>query len=436
MEKASKSVDFLVVGAGISGMGATYQLHKSGKSFAILEGSNRAGGVLESREKNGYTYDLGANSAASSTTYNVFIKELEIDHRFQSILAKSLPRSLWQGQGLVRITSPLRSILCARWLTPKSKWTLLTEPFRRSEHESEESVYSFLSKRIGEEAVVKIVDAVMTGIYAGDIHQLSADVVFKELKEGVIEHGSLFKALRRKKTNGPRTITGFIGGFSDLSHAFERKFADNLVLNASVQSIHKKEDQWEVTLSNGSIYFSQNLILTPPAYVTATLLKSIHSGLSAAINTISYAPMGVLHLGIPYGEHPIPKELGFLVPNYVKRSMLGALYVSKIFEQRSPENQDVIAVFHRHQGEAEVVYQMVKNDLDKISYLKKDVTILENTWWDKAIPQFNVGSKANLQKIRQLTQEVEGLALAGSYLGKVGLADVFESGIQAVDRLP
>ena len=145
--------------------------------------------------------------------------------------------------------------------------------------------------------------------------------------------------------------------------------------------------------------------------------------------------MGVLHLGIPYGEHPIPKELGFLVPNYVKRSMLGALYVSKIFEQRSPENQDVIAVFHRHQGEAEVVYQMVKNDLDKISFLKKDVTILENTWWDKAIPQFNMGSKANLQKIRQLTQEVEGLALAGNYLGKVGLADVFESGIQAADRL-
>ena len=90
----------------------------------------------------------------------------------------------------MRITSPLRSILGARWLTPKAKWTLLTEPFRKSQHNAEESVYTFLSKRIGEEAVVKIVDAVMTGIYAGDIHQLSADVVFKELKEGVVEHGS------------------------------------------------------------------------------------------------------------------------------------------------------------------------------------------------------------------------------------------------------
>ncbi|HAB89657.1 MAG TPA: protoporphyrinogen oxidase, partial [Bacteroidetes bacterium] len=306
MEKASKSVDFLVVGAGISGMGAAYQLHKSKKSFTILEGQNRAGGVLESRKKDGYTYDLGANSAASSAPYLEFVKELDIDHKFQSILAKSLPRSLWQEQGLMRITSPLRAILGARWLSPKAKWTFLTEPFRRSQHTPEESVYTFLSKRIGEEAVVKIVDAVMTGIYAGDIHQLSADVVFKELKDGVIEHGSLFKALRNKKTNGPRTITGFNGGFSDVSNAFENKFADNLVLNATVQSIHKKEDEWRITLPNGSIYLSKNLILTPPADTTATLLQSINSELSAALNTIPYAPMGVLHLGIPYGEHPIP----------------------------------------------------------------------------------------------------------------------------------
>ena len=435
MDKASKSVDFLVVGAGISGMGAAYELHKTGKSFTILEGRNRAGGVLESREKNGYTYDLGANSAASSASYLKFIQELGLEDKFQSILARSLPRSLWQKQGLMGITSPLRSILGARWLSPKAKWTLLTEPFRKSQHDAEESVYTFLSKRIGEEAVVKIVDAVMTGIYAGDIHQLSADVVFKELKEGVVEHGSLFNAMRRKKTNGPRTITGFHGGFSDLSHAFEKKFADNLVLNATVQSIDKKEDQWEVTLSNGCIDFSKHLILTPPSHATAALLQPFHSELSAALNTISYAPMGVLHLGIPYGDHPLPNELGFLVPNYVERSLLGALFISKIFKDRSPENHDVIAVFHRHQGDAESVYQMVKDDLDEIPFLKKDVTILDNTWWDKAIPQFNVGSKVNLQRITQLTQTLEGLELAGNYLGKVGLADVFESGIQAVQRL-
>ena len=435
MEKASKSVDFLIVGAGISGMGAAYELHKTGKSFTLLEGRNQAGGVLASREKNGYTYDLGANSAASSASYLEFIQDLGLEDKFQSILARSLPRSLWQKQGLMRITSPLRSILGARWLSPKAKWTLLTEPFRKSQHDAEESVYTFLSKRIGEEAVSKIVDAVMTGIYAGDIHQLSADVVFKELKEGVVKHGSLFNAMRRKKKNGPRTISGFNGGFSDLSEAFEKKFADNLVLNATVQSLHKKENQWEVILTNGSIYFSKNLLLTPPAYATANLLQFIHSELSAALNTIPYAPMGVLHLGIPYGDRPLPNELGFLVPNYVKRSLLGALYISKIFNDRSPANHDVIAVFHRHQGEAELVYKMVKDDLDEIPFLKKDVTILDNTWWDKAIPQFNLGSKANLQKMKQLTQEMEGLELAGNYLGKVGLADVFESGIQAVKRL-
>ncbi|MEC8756828.1 MAG: protoporphyrinogen oxidase [Bacteroidota bacterium] len=435
MEKASKSVDFLIVGAGISGMGAAFALLKTEKSFAILEGRNRAGGALVSREKNGYTYDLGANSAASSTSYLEFIQELGLEDKFQSILARSLPRSLWQKQGLMRITSPLRSILGARWLSPKAKWTLLTEPFRKSQHDTEESVYTFLSKRIGEEAVVKIVDAVMTGIYAGDIHQLSADVVFKELKEGVSEHGSIFRTLRKKKTNGPRTISGFNGGFSDLSNAFEKKFADNLALNAAVQSIHRKEDQWEVTLSNGSIYCSKHLILTPPAHATAALLQPVHHELSAALNTISYAPMGVLHLGIPHGDHPLPNELGFLVPNYVNRSLLGALYISKIFKDRSPANHDVIAVFHRHQGEAESVYKMVKDDLDEIPFLKKDVTILDNTWWDKAIPQFNLGSKANLQKMKQLTQEMEGLELAGNYLGKVGLADVFESGIQAIERL-
>ena len=96
MEKALKSVDFLVVGAGISEWGLLTRFIKKGKSFTILEGRNRAGGVLESREKMGYTYDPGANSAASSASYLEFIQELGLEDKFQSILASSLPRSLWQ----------------------------------------------------------------------------------------------------------------------------------------------------------------------------------------------------------------------------------------------------------------------------------------------------------------------------------------------------
>ena len=145
--------------------------------------------------------------------------------------------------------------------------------------------------------------------------------------------------------------------------------------------------------------------------------------------------MGVLHLGIPKGKHPIPNELGFLVPSYVNRSLLGALYISKIFQQRSPESHDLIAVFHRHQGEAGAVYQLVKNDLNEIPFLKKEVKVLNNTWWEKAIPQFNLGTKSTLESIKQNTQKIKGLELAGNYLGKVGLADVFDSGIQAAKRL-
>ena len=69
-------VPLLILGGGISGMGAAFKAQEQGQEFLLLEAAPQLGGCLSSVEVGGHTLDIGANSCASSENFEQFLIHL------------------------------------------------------------------------------------------------------------------------------------------------------------------------------------------------------------------------------------------------------------------------------------------------------------------------------------------------------------------------
>ena len=55
-------IDVVVIGAGIAGLSAAYELNRQRVPFLVLERADRPGGVILSEEVDGFTIDAGPDS--------------------------------------------------------------------------------------------------------------------------------------------------------------------------------------------------------------------------------------------------------------------------------------------------------------------------------------------------------------------------------------
>lgn len=433
-----KNSQHLILGGGISGMGAAFKLHRAGVSFDVLEAGYRCGGVLNSITKEGFTLDMGANSAVLDSEMREFINFLGLADKIIEAGHSSKKRYLWQKTGIEEVRPSLLHLMLTSWLTWGAKLRLLSEPFRAKGPASDESVMDFVSRRLGEEIADKMVDPVFRGIYAGDIAQISAKVTMDKLKKGEQHFGSLFRTLL-KSPPSPRKISSLEGGFSELSKSFEEKFGDSISRNTMVSDISYRDGVWHVEVKkNGEtmVFTSERLISTIPLWKMKNITGNIKTELPAAIERIKYASIGVLHLSFKASVvRNMYDGFGILVPSGMKKKILGVMFNSRIFVDKAPQGQELITVFHREKGKEKEVFERIAQDLYSIfPDIEDRCTILGNKFWSEGIPQFPVGIGPTLEDLKQANRK-KGLAFAGNYLGKVGVADAFQSGIKAADLL-
>ncbi len=307
----------LILGGGISGMGAAFKAHEQGHDFLLLEAAGQLGGCLRSVQKGLHTLDIGANSCAISEDFEYFLGQLGLENKILKATALSKKRYLFHDGKVVSVGG-LKDIFGASWLSLTGKWRFATEPFRKKGNPEDESVVSFLSRRIGIEATEKLVDPVLGGIYAGNIHYLSAATVLEKFKKGEQENGSMLRTLFKDPPK-PRKIISLEGGFAAIGRAFALKFFDKIQVNTQIQNIEKTESGFLITTNNGSFSCDQ-LVSTLPAHVLASLLEG---PLQTHLQQLKYAPLTVSHFSEKRSDSA-PDGFGILVPSSsqmrVKRS--------------------------------------------------------------------------------------------------------------------
>ena len=439
-------VDAVVVGAGIAGLAAALELQGAGE-VVVVDASDRPGGVLRTDHVAGFVVERGPNTFRVSPPFRESIRSLGLDGEILPAGPAGRQRFVYRDGELG--AAPLTPIACARsaLLSTRGKLRLLAEPFVRRGDGGGESVAEFVRRRLGSEVLANLVDPFLTGVYAGDSEQLGAETVLAELVELERDHrsiaqGALARALSRRRARGlPGSWSG-PQGLGPFARTLARRLNDPPALGTRVVELAWLGGRWRVTLvgpAGERILSSRRVILATPAREAARLLLDVDTEAARLLEGIEYAPLVSLPIGVePRAVRRRIEGFGFLVPREAGMSLLGCLFMSRLFPDRAPPGRELLhCMLGGRRWPAAVaepddsLFRRALADLDRTLGLAGDPIPLGLARYERAVPQPGRDHAARIAAVRARLAARPGLALAGAYVAGVSVADSYVSGLRA-----
>jgi oxygen-dependent protoporphyrinogen oxidase len=433
----------IVVGAGISGLSVAFELMQRAERLdgdlriLCMESSGRAGGNIRSERQQSFLCEWGPTGFLDNAPATLTLaRRLKLGERLLPAGPRATDRFIYRAGKLRRVPTTPLSFLTSSILPLGGKLRLLCEPLARSRREEgAEAIFDFASRRIGRQAASVLVDAMVSGIYAGDVRQLELETTFPKMRRMESEHGSLFRAmlaLRKQGTEGGPAgpggrLTSFRNGLQELTDALAHALGDRLLLNLPVESISDMGVRGlRVHLAEGAPVDADAVVLACPSWKGSAMVRSMDPGLSAAMAGIPSAPLAVAHLGYRADALGRPYEgFGFLVPRGQGPRILGGLWISSIFEGRAPEGRFLATVMigGAHDpgavglGDDELT-AIILSDLASTMGIEARPYFTKLIRHGRGIPQYTLGHSERLERIGSVLERHPGLWLSGnSYHG-------------------
>ncbi len=454
-----QSTDTLIIGAGASGLAAGWALARGGQRVTVLEAGDTPGGNIQSRRDAEWQIEIGPNTLMVKPPLYRLLEELNLTD--EAIFAGEAGKKRYIAKDkrvLALPTHPLNAPFNPL-LGPRSLGRILREPWVRR-GTGEETLAQFVERRLGRNILDYLVDPFVSGVYAGDPARLSVQAAMPKLAAMEREHGSLIRgglaAMKRAKQerregNEPMPsewrgkLISFPGGIQTLTDRLAAEIdvssGGTIACGRSAQAIQVSDGGWQVTDQRGTIWHADRLILATPAHVSASLLRSLDPMLAEPLDEIVYPPVAAVAIGFPPGvlAHPLD-GFGVLIPRRERRRTLGALFSSTLFPNRAPHGHKLITAFIGGRQDPEALEM---SDAELIGQVTKDLGDLlgiegQPVWqrvsrWPRAIPQYELGHLARIDRLDQALEQHPGLSLIGNWRGGIAVGDCLENG-QALAR--
>lgn len=461
---SSTTVDVLVVGAGISGLSLAHILQRqststqSNRQILVAESRDRAGGNIVTQQQDGFLWEEGPNSFSPTPALLKLIVDVGLE-RDLVFADRRLPRYIyWQGK-LQPVPMSPPAMVKSQLLSLGGKLRAMVgalgfvAPAIGLQHhqDSEETVAQFFRRHLGREVAERLVAPFVSGVYAGDPSQLSANAAFERVTRmeetgGGLLAGAILSRLQAGQTKPavdpslPKTKPGELGslkgGLQVLPEAISAQLGDRLKLNWQLTNLQRTSKQTylaEFSTPDGQQRVeAKAIVLTTPAYVTADLLEEMQPQVSQTLREFPYPPVACVVLAYP--EKAIAHSLkgfGNLIPRNQGIRTLGTIWASSLFPGRAPKGWHMFINFIGGATDpgiadlsSEQIAQAVHQDLRKV-ILQEDIApkVLAVHLWKRAIPQYTLGHRRRLQTIRQELAKTPGLYLCSNYIDGVSLGD-------------
>jgi len=468
-----------IVGGGISGLAAAYELEKARAAgepvaYTLFESRQVLGGALASEIVNGAVIEKGPDSFITEKPAAAELcRELGIGD--QLIPSNDVARKTWivVRNRLVPLPDGLMFLIPTK-LVPTALTRLfslgtkirmaleLLHPPRPSEQD--ESVAALVERHFGAEAVDRLADPLLSGIYGGDAAQLSAQTVLPRLVEMERKYGSLTRGMlaahqqmaaraknSSKESKGgapPAIFTALRGGMQQMVDAIiARLIPESIKTGTIVNAIQKTATGWRVTAGSGSEEFDA-VIMASPAWAAGSLLRGVDAQLGDELSAIPYSSS--ITINLVYDEAKLgslPEGFGFLVPASERRSMLACTFVHRKFLGRTPPGKAIFRCFlggmnnESLLGETdEKLVATVRRELTEILGAKvigrnAEPEHIQVTRWRRAMAQYAVGHKDRMARINSRLASLPGLRLAGNAYDGIGVPDCIRLGRKAAKEL-
>ncbi|MBV8437289.1 MAG: protoporphyrinogen oxidase [Silvibacterium sp.] len=456
-----------VVGGGISGVAAAYQLAQQGIEFALFEATQRLGGIVETVRREGFVIECGPDSWV---TEKPWARELAVELGLESeiILSNDQWRRtyLLEGGRLVPMPDGMRMMVPTQW-EPVLNSSLFSEQARQSFQREylqaeelkrsalpegvDESVANFVRRHFGEEVTRTIAGPLLAGVFGGSVEQLSVRAVMPAFVKLEREHGSLIAALQQKRNDSSASVfTSLKIGLETLIERMAEELPPNAVgLNQTVHSIAQDSGTWHVEAAGFAGSFDA-VILATPAHVTRRLLSPLHpdfdrllamDATSAIVIALAFSTDRARHLSIPHGFGYLVPETSPSTSHDSRPQLLACTFVNQKFAHRATEGAVLLRAFFGGETAAALLgssdaelLSLAHERLSQVlgSVPEPDISLVRR--WPLSLPQYAVGHLDRMAELNHLTSSFPGLQLVGNAYNGVGLPDLIRQGREAARR--
>ena len=445
-------LDVAIIGGGIAGLSAAYQLQRSQRRVLVLEAAPRVGGVIFTEHVDGWTIDAGPDALLVQKPAAISLcRELGLADRLHPTLTPRTSYVLRDGElhPLVEgsfLGFPLSAAALARS-------TLFTWPGKlrmgleiavpRRQAQGDESLGSFVRRRFGEEAAQYLAEPLLAGIHAGDVDRLSTQALFPRLVEAERQRGSVIRALRELhvKPSPQGAFVSLHGGIGELVDRLAAALTPGTVRVSSRVTDLRRAGTFEIETPSGRLY-ARAVILATPAYAAAGLLRAVDTTVAGLCDTIPYASTATVAFGFRRDQiaHPM-SGTGFVVPRVERNPLLAATWVSSKWPGRAPEGHTLLRAFlggardpHRlDRSDAELI-ETARLALVNILNISGEPLLTRLYRWTRQSPQYEVGHFERVAAIETRLASVPGLFVAGSGFRAIGIPDCIADGREVAAR--
>ncbi|HEY5974077.1 MAG TPA: protoporphyrinogen oxidase [Geobacteraceae bacterium] len=456
----------IVVGGGISGLATAWLLREKAQAagvelaITLLEKESRMGGKIWSIKADGYLCEWGPNGFLDNKPQTLELcQALKADNQLLRSNDNARKRFIYSGGKLNRLPENGPSFLKSSLISWPGKLRLAMEPFiPQYRGEADETLAQFGRRRLGDEALRKLIAPMVSGIFAGDPETMSLKSCFPRIAELEAEYGGLIKAMlklaKKKKREiaegkvvasaaGPGgVLTSFREGIQTLTDITAAQLGSAVRSGEGVVRISRGESvPYRVTTGQGE-YEADVVIMATPAHATAELVAELDDGLSQVLQQIPYSTMTVVCFG--YERDRIAYDLngfGYLIPKEEKLSTLGTLWDSSIFENRAPDGKVLLrsmlggACFPQYINLSDAeVEKRVRDDLEKTMGITAAPSFIQIFRHPQAIPQYTVGHGKRLAALAERLPATPGLVLTGNSYRGIGLNDCVAAAHRAAEE--
>jgi oxygen-dependent protoporphyrinogen oxidase len=338
-----------IIGGGISGLATAAWLEQDHgiRDLVVLEVSGRAGGKVASRWEEGCCLEWGPQGFLDNAPDTLELARIAgLGERLERAGDDSADRFIVRGGRPRPVPLSPPAFLTSGILPLGARLRVLLEAFAPGPPPGDESVRAFAARRIGPVAADVLVDAMVTGVYAGDPSRLSLAATFPRMAAMEREHGSLTRAMLARRRSGGGggpagpggTLTTFAGGMGELSQALARGLGERLRTQAPARSIQRRPGGFEIALADGTVE-CERVVVATPARVSAGLLAGLAPAAVEPLREIPTAPIAMVMTAydgpLAFGR-PVT-GFGILVPGREKLGILGTLFCHSIFPGQAPE---------------------------------------------------------------------------------------------------
>jgi oxygen-dependent protoporphyrinogen oxidase len=473
----------VIVGGGITGLATAHAIERargqaSGQgsapmSIRLVEASPRLGGNIQTITYNGFTIDAGPDSWVANKPHAARLARAV---GLGSEIIGTRPESrkvhiVWQRRlhpmpaGLVLgIPTEIAPFLKTDLLTLDAKLRAALEPLiprKDLSGDADETIASFVSRRLGDQICARLVGPLFGGIFAGDPDELSVRACAPQLAHAEQAQGSLILHMRslraQRKEQAARASAA--EGESSMFQSLTRGMGDLIVnvvhklrtteilTGTSVRSIARlepdnPEGRWAVETDSGTL-LADDVVVTAAAYAAARMLRGVDCELEEVLTTVRYVSSATVFLAFRSTDVDFPPDSsGFLVPHAEQLPILAGTFVSNKWPHRAPLEQVLTRVFfggshaeHLLERSDNELVQIAREELERLLGMTCAPTLTRVFRFHRASPQPAVGHLARMAKLQKRLASLPGLHIGGNGYVGTGISDSIKQGEEIAARI-